>query len=94
MKTPVDTGRARGNWQTTIGKPATGNVDAEDKGGGATIAKVAGAVQGWDGMGDAFLSNNLPYINRLENGYSGQAPSGMVRVTMTEFSGVVRDLRR
>lgn len=27
LNTPVDTGRARGNWQVTIGEPATGEVE-------------------------------------------------------------------
>ena len=37
--TPVDTGRARGNWQTTIGTPANGQTDR--KGEGAALAEVA-----------------------------------------------------
>ena len=28
-RTPVDTGRARGNWQTTVGEPASGSVDVD-----------------------------------------------------------------
>ena len=30
-RTPVDTGRARGNWQVTIGTPARGVVEDSDK---------------------------------------------------------------
>ena len=30
--TPVDTGRARGNWQTTIGTPANGQTDRKGEG--------------------------------------------------------------
>ena len=29
-RTPVDTGRARGNWQTSVGAPATGVIDEVD----------------------------------------------------------------
>lgn len=31
-----------------------------------------------------WLSNNLPYIERLEYGYSKQTPAGMVRLSIEE----------
>jgi hypothetical protein len=36
-----------------------------------------------------FLTNTLPYILRLEEGYSKQAPIGMVYTTLREFPQVV-----
>ncbi|NBT33816.1 MAG: hypothetical protein EBT13_18445 [Rhodobacteraceae bacterium] len=33
-----------------------------------------------------YIQNNLPYANRLENGWSGQAPQGMVALTVAEVS--------
>jgi hypothetical protein len=36
-----------------------------------------------------YIVNNLPYANALENGHSKQAPSGMVKVTLQEFPGIV-----
>lgn len=35
------------------------------------------------------LVNNLSYANALEYGHSTQAPSGMVRLTIVEFHGIV-----
>jgi hypothetical protein len=32
----------------------------------------------------------LPYIRRLEDGYSQQAPAGMVTLTVQEFAAVVK----
>jgi hypothetical protein len=46
LLTPVDTGRLRGNWQTTIGTPADGEIEATDKSGGPTIAKGAAVIAG------------------------------------------------
>jgi hypothetical protein len=89
LKTPVDTGRARGNWQPTIGEPAGGtNEDALDKSGGATIAEGAGVAKQLKFGDTAYTVNNLPYINRLENGWSQQAPQGMVAVTVEELKNV------
>jgi hypothetical protein len=84
-KTPVDTGRARGNWQTTLGDPATGTLDTTDPGGNQTIARGSNTVTTADPFSVIWLSNNLPYIERLEDGYSQQAPSGMVSTTVTEI---------
>ncbi len=35
------------------------------------------------------ISNNMPYAKRIEDGYSQQAPSGMVKVTVNEFDSIV-----
>jgi hypothetical protein len=90
LKTPVDEGRARSNWQPSIGSPATGTFDTLDKDGNATIAK-AKAILATANAGDTiYLSNNLPYIRRLEEGYSQQAPAGMVALTVQEFAAIVK----
>jgi hypothetical protein len=92
LKTPVDVGRARSNWQPSIGSPATGTIDAPDKSGNATIAK-AKAILAVANAGDTiYLSNNLPYIRRLEEGYSQQAPAGMVALTVQEFAAIVKQI--
>lgn len=95
LKTPVDTGRARANWQASIDGPSSGTVSFEgDKGSGAgaprpssaserAIAASQAAIK--SATGKVFwLSNNLPYIVKLEYGHSKQAPSGMVRKTINE----------
>lgn len=85
--TPADTGRARGNWQASIGRGATGevSVDSVRSGEAKAIADVDQTVR--VAVGDLYyLTNNLPYIERLEFGYSKQAPSGMVRKNMQNFN--------
>ncbi len=85
LKTPVDTGRARGNWQASINTPASGELETRDKIGSATISEAAPETQSAPGQ-IYYLTNNLPYAQRLEYGYSNQAPSGMVRLTLTELN--------
>lgn len=41
------------------------------------------------GKEDFVVSNDAPYISYLENGHSGQAPMGMVAVTMNEIDRIV-----
>lgn len=96
MRTPVDTGRARGNWQTAVGSFATGETERTDKGGGSTVQAAAAVIQGYEPGPDALtITNNVPYIIPLEYGRddgkpgSKQAPQGMVRVTLAEFQGIV-----
>lgn len=87
MRTPVDTGRARGNWQASIGSPATGLSSGMDA---RTVLSEAEAVAQMAPGSVFFLTNNLPYIRRLEYGHSSQAPHGMVRVTASEFGSAIR----
>lgn len=74
--TPVDTGRARGNWQTTVGQPASGEIDR--LGASAAIAEVEAKTPPGAGQ-ETYLANDLPYIEELEKGSSKQSPEGMVR---------------
>lgn len=85
LRTPVDTGRARANWQADVGSGKNGEVDAEDKGGAGTIAAGAGVIGKQKGFEPLALTNNLPYIGDLEDGSSKQAPSGMVAETLADM---------
>lgn len=81
LATPVDTGRARANWLVEIDRPAEGTVEPIDQSGNAAIqaaaAKVAEYVPGVSAA--IHLTNNLPYIQRLNDGWSAQAPAGFVQ---------------
>lgn len=92
--TPVDTGRARGNWQATINTPATGSTEDTDKQGGATISAASNAVS--QAVGNVFyITNNLPYIYRLEfDGWSKQAPSGWVRTAIERTKQIAAKMPR
>ena len=82
-------GHARANWQASMGSPAGGVVEGIDPTGQEALA-AAMAVSEGIGNDDRpyFLTNNLPYIDRLENGWSHQAPAGMVGITVAEFEGI------
>lgn len=88
MKSPVDTGRFKGNWQVAIGTMPAGVLEIDDKSGTATIAKVTAVTLGLEAGQVIYLVNNLIYARPLEYGHSKQAPGGMVRITVQEFQGV------
>jgi hypothetical protein len=78
---PVDTGRFRGNWQVGLNAPVAGQLARLDKSGAVTIAAGNQILSHASAGGVIYLNNNLPYAQRLEYGWSKQAPSGMVRIT-------------
>ena len=86
--TPVDTGRARGNWQTSMDSSATGETDR--KGEQAALAEVAAEVAGFGAGRIIYLSNGLPYILRLEYGWSKQQPGGMVRRNVARIQSIIK----
>lgn len=88
QKSPVDTGRFRANWNLSVGNPDLSTSEATDKTGSASIGKVASGIAQYKlADGSIFLTNNLPYAMRLENGWSQkQAPNGMVRLSIVEFN--------
>lgn len=99
MGTPVDTGRARANWQATLGEPATGTID-----GGFTGSRRAGTVRdptarnaaviaAYRGGTSIFLTNNLPYIVPLNNGHSKQQPAGFVERALNAVTNAARRAR-
>lgn len=87
--TPVDTGRLRGNWQTTVNNPAVAVRDSVDPSGSAAMAEVMANL---GSLIDAvWFVNNLPYAERIEyDGWSRyKAPEGMVRKNIIQWQKIV-----
>lgn len=86
--TPVDSGRARGNWQASFNGPINTQTNRRDKDATLVINEIIGALKPGDGVW--WLTNNLPYIAKLEyDGHSKQAPEGMVRKNVARFDQIV-----
>lgn len=77
LKTPIDTGRAKANWNLSPGKIDTTVTMS-------VIIKPYSLKKG-DGLKPIYTTNSLNYIIFLEHGHSKQAPKGMVQLTMNEF---------
>jgi len=98
LATPVDEGRARANWQVALGGPASGEIDpyAPGKGGSSGAANASAALAQGKAViathtkGAIHVTNNLPYIGRLNDGYSAQAPAGFVQTAVLAGVKAVR----
>ena len=91
QSTPVLTGRARANWQLSGSKPATGTVTTNDSTGTVTTNKITTGIASALDWSQFTLTNNLPYIVKLEYGYSEQAPTGMVRTNVARFEKLLNE---
>lgn len=84
--TPVDTGRAKGNWFVGVNIPKR-EVNPERRqaqalADGSTNIATARAIA----YPEIIVSNNLPYIERLNNGHSMQAPKMFVETEITRVA--------
>ena len=84
-------GRFRANWQLSVGSPTAGVRDLIDKDGSATIAAHGSVISAAKAGDVIYLVNNLPYAKRIEQGWSRQAPVGVVALTVVEFRNIVDD---
>jgi len=84
MRTPVDTGRARGNWQVEIARPASGTV--EESLWNQVFEKGAAKLAQIPPFSIVHITNNVEYVYYLEYvKRSKQHPSGMVEITLQEM---------
>ena len=67
QETPEDTGRAKGNYFSTVGSPSSGEVLSgfSESVGNSNITENT-VLNGQS----IYIVNNLPYIIRLDNGWS------------------------
>lgn len=85
LRSPVDTGRFRGNNIVSVGAPVYTTTENLDKSGGETIQRGLSAMSGLEPYTQVFIQNNLPYAQALEDGHSKQAPRGVFGLA---FAGV------
>ena len=84
--TRVDTGRLKGNWQTSTGDPKDGEIERYEQPG----TKSSGSTEAQHEVettirGDTvdYLTNNLPYAEVYEE------KDGMVAVNMADINRIV-----
>lgn len=100
--TPFRSGQARANWQVAIGTPNEVFIKLVD----AIDSKIYDAADVDDALQHAlttisgrqngqviWIFNNAPYIQRLNEGYSGQAPAGFVEQAILDAGEKLKDLQ-
>lgn len=84
-------GRFRGNWQLGVGVIPNAELNRIDTAGTIALPAIIAEVPD-DAAGRVFyLANNVPYARRLEDGYSRQAPNGIVGRTVVQFRQIVNE---
>lgn len=98
---PVDTGRFRSNWFVTESIPST-RISSSVLTANQVTRNVEQKVNGAIHVRVFWLTNNLPYAEVIEfggygdgpktiNGFSRQAPKGVVRTTARRFSRIFNE---
>lgn len=97
LATPVDTGRARSNWQIGIGSAPMGTKASFGPNSAGNVISFNNAkIQAYTSANKGqyvYITNNLPYIKRLNNGHSAQAPVGYVERAIVVGTNSVRGAR-
>jgi len=88
--TPIDLGWARANYVPKINAPYRENLSIVEPSAGASAGRASQnqgelfrlAVSYRADHGPFYISNNVPYIGRLNDGHSPQAPAGFVQLAI------------
>lgn len=85
-RTPVKTGRLKGNWQVGVTREPSRELKVLDKDGSRTRTKGELQILNAKAFDVLYIVNNLPYASYIENGHSKiKAPRGMVRISLEEI---------
>lgn len=103
LATPVDTGRARSNWITTVNAPNSGTIDPYVPGDKLGIGETANAqaamnqartvIQTRTQGQSIHITNNLDYIGELNSGTSKQAPENFVGIAILAAVEAIRSTK-
>lgn len=104
--TPVDTGVLKNNWYANTGSPPRRKNSRPDPSGQGSIQRANKTIDRMDLNKTFYLGNNLPYAGVVEfglypnppknptgktvNGFSKQAPSGMLRINVQKAINRIR----
>lgn len=108
-QTPVDTGKLKNNWFPTINKPSTRFTNSVDPSGNKSKVRVNNLLARIKLGQNFRFTNNAPYADVVEygkypnppknptgktiNGFSKQAPRGMLRIGLKKGIARARKMR-
>jgi hypothetical protein len=82
-------GRFRGNWQLGVGTIPGGETGLIDPSGAQAQGRIIASIPEKASGQVYYLMNNVPYARRIEEGWSRQAPQGLVGLTTIMFQRIV-----
>ena len=84
-------GRFRANWQLGVDTVPVGETGRIDPTGAGAQGNIVAAIPDQASGKLYSLVNNVPYAHRIEDGWSRQAPVGLVGLTTIMFQRIVAD---
>jgi hypothetical protein len=95
--TPVDTGRARANWQMSLNEPAQGVLYPQpqkpptpESGAERSVAEGRDVLSQYKTGDTVYITNRLPYIGLLDAGHSAQAPANFVARSVQRARSLIK----
>lgn len=85
-------GTFKNNWCLGVDQVDPDIFYSQDITGSNSITRMALAIPRWPIGHTYYFCNNLPYAQALEDGWSRQAPYGMVALTTLEFQSIVEQV--
>jgi hypothetical protein len=83
-RTRVDTGRAKGGWQTTVNYSPENDINRLDVSGELAMAEANAALANLGPFQNVLLTNNVHYIRYLNDGTDKFAGDHMVEGALAE----------
>jgi len=83
-------GHFRGSWMMGINRLPTEDPGTIDPSGNATLSRAAAEIPRKAAGNVFYCASNLPYSMRIEEGWSRQAPQGVVGLTVLRFQEFIR----
>jgi len=92
---PVDKGTFRANWVASLdGIDRSVDLEKTSADVAETITKATAVITSGTKVGTTvYISNSVPYAGKLEEGYSPQAPAGVVAPAITVIKNAIEQKR-
>ena len=82
-------GRFKNSWDIGFNSIPSAVYRTADASGSSSLGRIEAGMGGKMGGAVHYLVNNTSYAMRLEEGWSRQAPHGMVELTVMKFQTIV-----
>jgi len=94
-RSPVDKGTFRANWVASIDTiDRSSDVSKTRKDVNEAVTAATAVITNGATLGTTvYISNAVPYAGRLEDGYSPQAPAGVVAPALTTIRNALEEGR-
>lgn len=83
-------GRFKNNWQVGVGVLNDDTSREPSAQGGGALGAFDAAIRTWKPGQTIWMTNSMPYAKKLEYGHSKQAPGGMVRLAVQNYSQAIK----